>query len=59
MENVRLTETRTVHASEIVRVASGAAQVVIELPEEVPAGKVLNLRVEVSGSYQDAEPQGE
>ena len=55
MAEVQVSETRSFRASEVVQVAAGEAQVVIALPEPVPAGKVLNLRVEVSGSYGDAE----
>ena len=70
MAEVQVSETRSFRASEVVQVAEGETQVVINLPEPVPAGKVLNLRVEVSGSYlpacaaeqgdaagRDAEPQ--
>ena len=33
----------------------GETQVTVTLPEAVPSGKVLKLRVEVSGTYQDAQ----
>jgi len=55
MAEVQVSETRSFRASEVVQVAEGETQVVINLPEPVPAGKVLNLRVEVSGSYGEAE----
>ena len=54
MAEVQVSETRSFRASEVVQVAEGETQVVINLPEPVPAGKVLNLRVEVSGSYGEA-----
>jgi hypothetical protein len=40
-----------------VQVAAGESQVFVRLPETVPAGKRLDLCVDVSGTYQDAEPQ--
>ena len=55
MAEVRLTERRTVHFSEVIQALEGEAQVVINLPEPVPAGKVLNLRIEISGSYGDPQ----
>ena len=56
MAEVQLQERRTVHVSETVQLAEGETQIVIVLPEPVPAAKVLDLRVEVSGNYQDAPP---
>ncbi|MHC5057359.1 MAG: hypothetical protein ACYTKD_22010 [Planctomycetota bacterium] len=50
-----MTVRRTVRYSEVIQAREGEAQVVINLPEPVPAGKVLNLRIEIAGSY--AEPQ--
>ena len=51
MAEVQLTVRRTVRYSEVIQAAEGEAQVVINLPEPVPAGKVLNLRIEIAGSY--------
>ena len=58
MAEVQLTERRTVHYSEVIQALEGDAQVVINLPEPVPAGKILNLRIEIAGSYGDPrEPE--
>jgi hypothetical protein len=57
MAEVQLEERRSVQLSETVQLAEGEAQVVVNLPEPVPAGKVLDIRIEISGNYRDAEPQ--
>ena len=54
MVKVQLTERRTVHHNEVIQAEAGETQVVIDLPEAVPQGKVLNLHIEIAGSY--AEP---
>jgi hypothetical protein len=53
---MQVKENKSLHASEVVQVPEGETQVVLTLPEAVPQGKVLNLRVEVSGRYEDAPP---
>lgn len=55
MAQVQLVERRSVHYSEVIEAQAGETQVVINLPEAVPEGKVLNLRIEISGSYGDAQ----
>jgi hypothetical protein len=55
MAKVQLTERRTVHYSEVIQAEAGETQVVVDLPEPVPQGKVLNLRIEISGSYGDPQ----
>ncbi len=55
MAEVQLKVRRTVRYSEVIQVTEGEEQVVINLPGPVPAGKVLNLRIEIAGSY--AKPQ--
>jgi len=55
MAQVQLVERRSVHYSEVIQAQEGETQVVINLPEAVPQGKVLNLRIEIAGSY--GEPQ--
>ena len=55
MAQVQLVERRTVHYSEVVQAQAGETQVVVNLPEAVPQGKVLNLRIEITGSYGDPE----
>ena len=57
MAGIQLQERRSVRARETMRLQEGETQVTVNLPEAVPAGKVLNLRIEISGGYQDAEPQ--
>ena len=54
MAEVDLKVTRIVRVSEVVEVPEGETQLVIKFPETVPAGKVLQLRVEVSGNIADA-----
>ena len=49
MAEMQVKETKSLHASEVLQVPEGETQVVVNLPEPVPAGKVLDLRVEVSG----------
>ena len=56
MAQVQLVERRSVHYSEVIEARAGETQVVINLPEAVPQGKVLNLRIEIAGSYGDAQP---
>jgi len=51
MAEVQLKVRRTVRFSEVIQATEGEAQVVINLPEPVPEGKVLNLRIEIAGSY--------
>ncbi|MHC5058546.1 MAG: hypothetical protein ACYTKD_28135 [Planctomycetota bacterium] len=55
MAQVQLVERRSVHYSEVIQAQAGETQVVITLPEAVPQGKVLNLRIEISGSYGDPQ----
>jgi hypothetical protein len=55
MAEVQSKVRRTVRYSEVIQVTEGEEQVVINLPEPVPVGKVLNLRIEIAGSY--ANPQ--
>ena len=55
MAQVQLVERRSVHYSEVIEAQAGETQVVISLPEAVPQGKVLNLRIEIAGSYGDAQ----
>ena len=55
MEQVQLVERRSVQLSEVVQAQAGETQVVINLPEAVPQGKVLNLRIEITGSYGDPQ----
>jgi hypothetical protein len=55
MAEVQLTVRRTVRYSEIIQATEGETQIVINLPEAVPAGKVLNLRIEIAGSYANPE----
>jgi hypothetical protein len=43
--------------SETVQAQEGEIQLVVNLPEPVPAGMVLRLRVEIAGALKDAEPQ--
>jgi acyl dehydratase len=54
MAEVSLKVSRAVRVSEVVEVPAGETQLVIRFPEPVPAGKVLQLRVEVSGNIADA-----
>jgi hypothetical protein len=54
MAEVSLKVSRAVRVSEVVEVPAGETQLVIRFPEAVPAGKVLQLRVEVSGNIADA-----
>jgi hypothetical protein len=54
MAEVDLKVTRSVRMSEVVQVPEGETELVIKFPEAVPAGKVLQLRVEVSGNIADA-----
>ena len=56
MAEMQVKETKSLHGSEVLQVPEGETQVVVNLPEPVPTGKVLNLRVEVSGRYADAPP---
>ena len=56
MAEVNLKVRRVVRVSEVVVVPSGETQLVIKFPEAVPQGKVLQLRVEVSGNVTDAPP---
>ncbi len=51
MAQVRLLERRTVRFSDVIQAEAGETQIVIDLSEPVPEGKVLNLRIEISGSY--------
>lgn len=55
MAEVRLVERRSVQLSEVIQAQAGETQVVVALPEPVPQGKVLNLRIEISGSYGDPQ----
>ena len=55
MAEVQLKVRRTVRSSEIIQATEGEEQVVINLPEPVPAGMVLNLRIEIAGSYGNPE----
>jgi hypothetical protein len=57
MAQLQVQERRSIHVCETVQLAEGETQIVIVLPEPVPQGKALDLRVEVSGNYQDAPPQ--
>jgi len=60
MTEVQLTVRRTVRFSEVIQATEGESQVVINLPESVPAGKILNLRIEIAGSYGNPpEPEVE
>ena len=59
MAEVRLVERRSVQLSEVVQAQAGETQVVVNLPEAVPQGKVLNLRIEITGSYGDAEARSD
>lgn len=54
MVEVQVKETKSVRASEVVQVAEGESQILVRLPASVPVGKRLDLRIEVSGTYQDA-----
>ena len=54
MEAIQLTERKFVNVNQTVTVPEGETQVVIALPEAVPEGKVLSLRIEINGEYQDA-----
>ena len=54
MAEVQLKVTRAVRVSQVLDVPAGETQLVIKFPEAVPAGKVLQLRVEVSGNVADA-----
>ena len=45
-----------VRFSDVIQAVAGETQIVVDLPEPVPEGKVLNLRIEISGSYGDAQP---
>lgn len=56
MAEVNLKVTRAVRVSEVVVVPEGETQLIVKFPEAVPAGKVLQLRVEVSGNIADAPP---
>ena len=56
MAEVSLQENRSFHARETITVPEGETQVLVTLPEAVPQGKVMELQVELSGRYQDAEP---
>ena len=57
MAEVSLEVRRSVRLSEVVEAQEGETQLVVTFPEPVPAGKVLHLRVEVSGVLQDAPEQ--
>jgi len=56
MAQVQLKERRMVRYSDVIQAVAGETQIVVDLPEPVPEGKVLNLRIEISGSYGDAQP---
>jgi len=43
-----------VRFSDVIQAAAGETQIIVDLPEPVPEGKVLNLRIEISGSYGEA-----
>jgi hypothetical protein len=49
-------EQKSVRVREQVDVLEGENQVIVNLPEAVPAGKVLRLQIEISGEYEDATP---
>lgn len=55
MAEVQLTERRTFHYNEVIQAQEGETQLVVSLPEAVPQGKVLNLRIEIFGSYGEAQ----
>jgi hypothetical protein len=57
MAEVNLEVRRSVRLSEVVEAQEGETQLVVTFPEPVPAGKVLHLRVEVSGMLKDAPEQ--
>ena len=54
MEPIQLAERKFVNVNQAVTVPEGETQVVIALPEAVPQGKVLSLRIEINGEYRDA-----
>jgi hypothetical protein len=57
MAEVSLEVRRSVRLSEVVEAQEGETQLVVTFPEPVPAGKVLHLRVEITGILQDVQEQ--
>ena len=53
MAEVSLKVKRFVRASETVQATAGEDRLVVRFPEAVPAGKVLNLRVEITGDIEN------
>jgi hypothetical protein len=49
-------QQKAVKVNEQVDVPEGETQVVVNLPEAVPAGKILRLRIEINGQYEEAAP---
>lgn len=54
MAEIQLQVKRFVRTSETVQAVAGEDRLVVRFPEAVPAGKVLNLRVEITGDIENA-----